>query len=444
MDFVEEIGRLSGVFSARSWIPRDLGPVTDRGHEAPLSRLRVRRRAIESVWHRVEGLYRSGVNPGIQLCVRYRGEVALDRAIGHARGNAPHDPRDGPKIEMKTDTPVNVFSAAKAITAMVVHKLDEQNRLHLDDRVCEFIPGFERHGKGSITIRHLLAHRAGIPNVPPESMNLELLSDPERLVQLLCDSRPRMRPGRLLAYHAVTGGFLLAEIVRRATGSSIREVLESEIRTPLGLRWLHYGVDSEDLDRVALNAATGPPIPPPLSWILDRALGAPLPEVVELSNDPRFLTGLVPSANLITTARDIATFYQCLLDEGELGGVRVFEPRTLHHAIDEQSAWELDLTLMLPIGYSLGFMLGNQYLSPFGWNHPRAFGHLGLSNVFCWADPERELVVSLITTGKPVASLHMIPLVQLIAEIHDCFPPVRRRSARAASSRLVGRSLSLV
>jgi CubicO group peptidase (beta-lactamase class C family) len=251
---------------------------------------------------------------------------------------------------------------------------------------------------------------------------------------MLCDARPRTRPGRLLAYHAVTGGFLLAEVVRRATGSSLPEVLEGEIRDPLGLRWLQYGVKPEDVDKVALNAVTGPPAPPPLSWILGRALGAPLPEVVALSNDPRFLTGLIPSANVVSTAADMATFFQCLLSEGEFDGVRIFEPRTLHHAIDEQSAWEFDLTLMLPIGYSLGFMLGNHYLSPFGWNHPRAFGHLGLSNVFCWADPERELVVSLLTTGKPIASLHILALARLFSEVHECFPKIRHRARRDVSS----------
>jgi CubicO group peptidase (beta-lactamase class C family) len=333
---------------------------------------------------------------------------------------------------MTTDTPVNLFSAAKAITAMVIHKLDEQGVLHLDDRVSETIPEFARHGKERITLRHVLAHRAGIPNLPPDSMNLELLAEPDRMLEILCDSKPISPPGRLLAYHAVTGGFVLAEVVRRVTGCSIREVLAKEIREPLGLRWLHYGVEPEDLDRVALNALTGPPIPPPLSALLERALGAEYPKVVELSNEPRFLTGLIPSANIFTTAHDTARFYQCLLNEGELDGVRVFEPRTIQHAIDEQSAWEIDLTLMLPIAYSTGFMLGSRGLSLYGWNHPLAFGHLGLSNVFCWADPERDLVVSLLTTGKPIMSLAILRLVQLVSAIHDHFPVAPLPYSRAS------------
>jgi CubicO group peptidase (beta-lactamase class C family) len=165
-------------------------------------------------------------------------------------------------------------------------------------------------------------------------------------------------------------------------------------------------------------------VPAPLAALLKRALGADLETIVELSNDPRFLTGLIPSANVISTARDVGRFYQCLLNGGELDGVRILHPRTIHHAIDEQNAWEIDLTLGLPIAYSPGFMLGNQYLSLYGWKHPRAFGHIGLSNVFCWADPERELVVALLTTGKPILSLHALRLAQLISEIHERFPVI--------------------
>jgi len=83
----------------------------------------------------------------------------------------------------------------------------------------------------------------------------------------------------------------------------------------------------------------------------------------------------------------------------------------------------------MPIAYGNGFMLGNDSLSLFGWQHPNAFGHLGLSNVICWADPDRELAVALLTTGKPIVSLHTVRLAQLVSEIHEAFP-VRHQSLR--------------
>jgi CubicO group peptidase (beta-lactamase class C family) len=347
--------------------------------------------------------------------------VVLHRAIGHASGNAPADPEGAPKVLATPATPFNIFSASKAVTAMVIHKLDEKGMLRLEDRVSDFIPAFGRHGKDRITLHHLLAHRAGIPNLPPEAIDLDLLGRPERVIEILCDARPRTRPGRMLAYHAVSGGFVLAEVVRQVCGQDIRRVLEKEILEPLRFRWMRYGVTREDLPRVAVNAFTGLPVPPPLTQILRNALGTTLTHAVELSNDPRFLLGTIPSANVVTTAYELAAFFQCLLNEGELDGVRVFDPRTIHRATSEQSWWEIDFTLGLPIRYGLGFMLGGA-LSPFGVDNPAAFGHLGLSNVIGWADPEREISVALLNSGKPVWSAHMVPLAQLLVEIGRAFP----------------------
>ena len=440
MDPLEWIARAPLPLLARCRIPRDLGEVTRIGVEASPRQARTTRAELDRLWGIVQALYRTGVYPGLQVCVRRRGHVVLSRALGHAAGNAPDDPPDTPKVPMELDTPVNIFSASKAITAMVIHKLDEEHALHVDDRVCDFIPDFRRHGKSRITIRHLLAHRAGIPNLPPEAIDLELLARPERVNRILCEARVRTRPGRLLAYHAITGGFVLAEVVRRATGQDIREVLREKIAEPLGLRWMSYGVAPNDVDRVARNAFTGPPVPPPLSWLLARALGIGLQEVVHLTNDPRFLTGIVPSANVMTNAEELTAFYQCLLDEGEYEGVRVFEPRTVRHATAEESFWELDLTLGMPLRYGLGFMLGGKRFSLFGTDNPHAFGHVGFTNVFSWADPERQLAVALVTTGKPVISLHAIRLVQFLGGVNGAFPKIAAPRRARSEARTRGRS----
>ena len=67
-------------------------------------------------------------------------------------------------------------------------------------------------------------------------------------------------------------------------------------------------------------------------------------------------------------------------------------------------------------------MLGTSTLGVTGWNHPNAFGHLGLSNIFTWADPDRELVVALLTTGKPVLGTHLLAVPRFISAIHESFP----------------------
>jgi CubicO group peptidase (beta-lactamase class C family) len=407
---------------ARCSVPRDLTEVTSIGDEEPVRGTGVSRAAIDTVWRRVEDFYRTGVHPAVQICIRRSGKVVLNRTLGHAFGNAPEDGPDTPKCLATNETPFCLYSAAKMNTAMVIHKLDEQRVLHLEDRVCEYVPEFGRHGKQWITLRHLLSHRAGIPNLSPDSIDLDLLAHPDRVLDVLCEAETSSRPGRLLAYHAISSGFVLGEVVRRATGRSIRDVMAKAICEPLGFRWMNYGVAAKDIKKVAVNAFTGPPVPFPFAQILRRALGASVREVVELSNDPRFLRGIVPSANVYATAEELSAFYQCLLDGGELNGVRIFDPRTIHHATAEQSYREIDLTLGLPIRYGLGPMLGDDPIGLFGPRTPHAFGHIGFTNIWSWADPERALAVALLTSGKPVLSVHGIRLLQLMFEINRAFP----------------------
>jgi len=384
------------------------------------------RHGVAAIWSAVERLYQTGIHPAIQLCVRRRGRIVLDRAIGHASGNGPDDPIDAPKTPVTPDTPFNIYSASKAVTAMVVHLLDQRNVLRLDDPVCEYIPEFGAHGKQAITIRHLLTHRAGIPNLPPAAMNLDYLQQPQQIVGLLCAAKPTSRPGRELAYHAMSGGFVLGEVVERVTGKSIRAVLDAEIRQPLGCRWMSYGVQRRDLKRVALSYFTGPPPLPPLSTILDRALGVPFREAVALSNDARFLTGVIPSGNVIATANELSRFYQLLLNGGEVDGVRIFEPRTIRRATLEQSYLEIDFTLGLPFRYAMGFMLGGEWLSLYGPDTPHAFGHLGFTNIVSWADPDRQVAGTLMTSGKPL----------LYPEIYYCWDIMRQTGLACPKEKL--------
>lgn len=421
MDPLELLTRFPTPFLARIRVPRDLDAVTRVGRET-LRGTGVTHEARERVWEAVRALYRTGVHPAIQVCIRRRGRVVLHRALGHASGNGPEDPPRAPKTPVELDTPFLLFSASKAVTAMLVHKLDEKGALRLDDRVSSYIPHFRGHGKEWITIRHLLAHRAGIPSLPPEAMHLDWLTDPARIVARIAEEKPRSRPGQVLAYHAVSGGFVLGEVARVAAGEEVNTFLEREIAAPLGLRWMRYGVRPGEEERVARNAATGLPPPAPLAFLLRRALGASLREVVAMSNDPRFLRGVVPAANVVCTAEELAAFYQCLLDEGAGPEGPVFEPRTVHHATAEHAYREFDLTLGVPLRYGLGLMLGDDPVGLFGLRTPRAFGHIGLTNIFGWADPERELAVAILTSGKPVLSLHAIRLVGLLLAVGGAFP----------------------
>jgi CubicO group peptidase (beta-lactamase class C family) len=418
---VSLIDNAVGVASRRCWVPSDLSSVTSFGSEVGSDV------GAEQIWTHVESLYRSGMHPGIQVCIRHHGDVVVNRAIGYARGNLPGRwvDRDSAPA-MTVDTPVNLFSAAKAVSAMVMHKLEELGAFGLDDPVADHVPGFERHGKGDITIRHLLTHRAGIAAWPAEAFDLDLLADHDRIVDVICDLRPSAGPGGASAYHAVSGGFVMEAVARNTAGRSMRDVLAEEIKQPLGLDWLDFGVTPDDAASVAHNVETGFLPGPVVDLFIKRVLGKPWGRILRMSNDTRFLTSVIPSGNVIVTASDIAAFYQCLLDGGALDGTRVFDEDTVARAVSsDRDGLEIDRMLAIPIRYSSGFMLGSETVSLYGWNHPRAFGHLGMSNLFTWADPDRALVVAILTTGKPVLGPHLPALVQLITGIHEVFPELR-------------------
>lgn len=388
------------------------------GHaETPPEDVGLRRNAVDKIWTAAERMYETGQYPSVGVCVRRSGNVILDRAIGHTRGNGVDDP---PATALRRATPSslhNLFSASKMVTAMLIHLLDERRQIHLDDPVCEYIPEFGTHGKEWITIRHVLTHRAGIPNIPPEHAKPTLVSDPDYVMELLCNAKPVWRPGRRFGYHALTGGFVLQEVLQRVTGRGIQEFLQTEISKKLGLDHFRYGVAPERLDEVALNTFTGIPLLPPASTIFRKVIGLPLREAIVASNSTDFLTGIVPAGNIVTTAEQATRFMEMLLRGGEYEGVQIFDPRTVARAVAEQVYLELDATMGFPVRYSLGFMLGSKYVSLYGRQSSRAFGHMGFTNVMLWADPERDISACIMSNGKPIISPGSVRWLGLIGAI---------------------------
>jgi CubicO group peptidase (beta-lactamase class C family) len=288
---------------------------------------------------------------------------------------------------------------------MLVHLLAQRDLLHVDEPVATFIPEFGRKRKQRITIRDLLTHRGGIPGVPPGVVDLDVLQEPERILQMIYDVEPTYEPGRVPAYHAVTSGFIFAELIRRVSGLGIREFLQAEISEPLGMNHFNYGVPPERLEDVAIDAYTGPKLYWPLKDIFRKALGISVERLIELSNDPRFRTAVVPSANLIGSADDICRFFELLVSGGTFGGKRIFSTTTVRRAIAPQTSWQVDRIILLPMSYSMGFMLGTDPVGLYGVWCGKAFGHIGLSNILAWADPQRDLAVAFMSSGKPFFAL---------------------------------------
>ena len=405
-------------------IPDELEPIISIADEADPEPLGLPRQTVERIWEAAVDLYRSGVHPALTLCLRRHGRVVLDRAIGHARGNGPGDPPQAPKVLATPETPYCVYSTSKAFTAMVIHRLVEEGALALEDRIADYIPEYARHGKGETTIGHVLSHRAGVPTLPAETFDLDRIGDREFLCAAIANAKPFVKPGTYLAYHAVSGGFILGEVVQRATGQTVRDVLRERFLEPLGFAWSNYGVPGGAVSQVGRDYATGPRLLPPVSNLARRVLGGPIEHVVKTSGDPRFLTAIVPSANIVTTAHELSRFFEIFRCGGELDGVRVMHASTLETALTEQSRLELDLSLVFPSRFSYGLMLGAKLLSLYGRDTDAAFGHLGLINIMGWADPERGISGGLITSGKALIYPEVHRFYGLMQRIASTVPKI--------------------
>lgn len=358
--------------------------------------------AVERIWGAARHWYAAGMHPAIQVCLRHNGAVVLNRAIGHGWGNAPTDSPDAEKVPVGTDTPFCAYSAAKAITVTVLHMLIERGVLGLDDRVCDYLPGYTSHGKDRTTIRHVLTHSAGVPIPTGPRPDLNRADDSEYAREQLSQLRPLYPPGLIHIYHALTWGPLTREIVSAATGKNIRDVLAEEILDPLGFRWTNYGVAPEDVPLVAPSHATGRQLPAPVAAIFRKAIGGSVHEIIPVTNTPFFLTTVVPSSNTVSTADELSRFAEIWRRGGELDGVRVLRPETLRAATTQCRRLRPDIaTGLVPLRWGTGYMLGSERFGPFGRHAPAAFGHTGLVNVAVWADPERDLAAGIISSGKP-------------------------------------------
>ncbi|BBU20487.1 penicillin-binding protein, beta-lactamase class C [Mycobacterium xenopi] len=400
-------------------MPADLDAVTAVGEEDHSG---IDAAAVERIWQAVRHWYQAGMHPAIQLCLRHNGKVILNRAIGHGWGNAPTDPPDAEKIPVTPQTPFCVYSAAKAITSTVVHMLAERGYFSLDDRVCQYLPTYTSHGKDRTTIRHVMTHSAGVPFAPKRRPDVTRVDDSDYARQQLGELRPLHRPGLVHIYHGLTWGPLIREIVSAATGKNIRDILAAEILDPLGFRWTNYGVAPQDVPLVAPSQATGRPLPAPIAAAFRKAIGGTVHQIIPYTNRPEFLTCVLPSSNTVSTADELSRFAEMLRRGGELDGVRILQPDTLHAAVAECRRLRPDIASGgMPMRWGTGYMLGSKRFGPFGRNAPAAFGHTGLVNVAVWADPQRNLAAGLISSGKPgrdpEAKRYVAVLDRITAEI---------------------------
>ncbi len=310
-----------------------------------------------------------------QLCVMRRGTVVLERSFG-----------------CSPDSLFLVYAATKPVAALAVHALAERGLIGLDEPVAAYWPRFAQYGKGGVTVRHVLQHRAGVPVGRGIVRTMRTAGDWERSVRDLEQSRPKWPGGKVAAYHFMSFGFILGELVQRVTGRSFRDFVTSELFAPLGLNDLHMGLPDNAWDR-HVPARAAHPSEWPNQW---------------MSNRRGYRQAVIPSAGLSGTAAQMARFYQMLMEGGSLDGVRVLRPETLAEARKPSNDGGIDASLKRPVRWSHGFMLGGPSPEPRdlsnvlgGTSDASAFGHAGTTSSVVWADPTRELVFSYLSNIQP-------------------------------------------
>jgi CubicO group peptidase (beta-lactamase class C family) len=295
------------------------------------------------------------------------------------------------------DTIVNVFSVSKALCAIAAMRLVERGALKLDAPVSSVWPEFSANGKQNVTIRMLLSHRAGLPALR-EPLEDGAMLDWRRMTEALGAERPWWEPGSAHGYHVNTYGFLVGEIVRRASGRSIGQFLREEVTGPLGAD-LHIGLPSNEHARVAEFAWPGNPSRPEVKTERD------LMRWNTYWNPPGFSGGgwvntkawreaELPSTNGHGNARAIARVYSALAAGGAIDGIRILSKESLAEATREHSAGD-DLIAQRPSRFGLGFQL-TQAERPLGPNKG-GFGHFGAGGSLGFCDPEAGVAFGYVT-----------------------------------------------
>ncbi|MFL4495246.1 serine hydrolase domain-containing protein [Streptomyces sp. VTCC 41912] len=343
---------------------------------------------------------------GAAVAVYRDGRKVVDLWGGTKDGDA--EPGDATAVPWEPGTAQIVRSATKGIAATVPLLLHQRGQLDLDAPVGTYWPEFKAAGKDRVLVRHLLAHRAGVPALDTPltpAQAIDGVSGPAAVAA----QAPAWTPGTDHGYHAQTYSWLLGELVLRVTGRTLGTWVADEISRPLGLD-LWIGLPDEARPRVGrLTRVEAPPRPAsaglrarPKKSVTDayadptsltsRAFAAISPAPDE--NADAYRAAELPASAGIATAPALARAYAALIGPVD-DHPRLFAPATLTLARTEESAGP-DRTLLVATRFGLGFMLHGPSSPLLG---PGSFGHPGRGGALAFADPERGIAFGYVTNG---------------------------------------------
>jgi CubicO group peptidase (beta-lactamase class C family) len=348
---------------------------------------------------------------GAAVCVYHRGERVVDIWAG----------TKNPGEDWESDTMALSFSTTKGVMATMVHTLVDRGLLDYDDPVAKYWPEFAQSGKGAMTVRQILSHQAGLYPIRSLIEHAERMFDWDFMTTTLAAATPARKAG-VPGYHGLTYGWLVGELIRRVTGTSLKEAMRTLLIEPLALDGVFLGAPVEARGRMA--TLIRPTFKPPTFWSrmrgwavrmlcavfgLDPALAkeALLPHGSrEVYFSERMLDAEVPAMNGVFTARSLARMYAMLAGGGQIEGKRFLSEETLRRATQVQSR-RLDAVVGFPMRWRLGYHLVGTTRGIL----PNAFGHFGYGGSGAWADPDRDLSLAMTlnrVAGTPFGDMRMV------------------------------------
>ena len=323
----------------------------------------------------MQGIER-GLHTGCQIYVSRYGNVLADVGLGESL----------PGVPMTPDT-INLWlSSGKPLTVVLILQAWERGELRLDDRVTRFLPEFAQHGKGSMTIRHLLTHTGGFRHVDTGWPNVSW----DESIRRICDAplEADWIIGRTAGYHTASSWFILGEILQRIEGHPYAQILRDRLLQPLHMNDTWAALPPEQ------HAAYGDRI----GGLFAREQGGL--QVLDWNSAARAATPS-PGSNTRGPIRELGWFYEMLLNEGAGQGGRLLSPQSVAAMTARHRVGEFDLTLGHIIDFGLGVIIDSNHYGaatvPYGYGphcSPRAFGHGGAQSSQGWCDPETGLVVA--------------------------------------------------
>ncbi|MFJ6984421.1 MULTISPECIES: serine hydrolase domain-containing protein [unclassified Streptomyces] len=320
-----------------------------------------------------------------QLCAYVHGRRVVDLWAGESGDAGGGDALYG------------VYSSSKGAAHLVVALLVQDGTLELDRRVTYYWPEFGSEGKGALTLRELLAHRAGVVGTDTGFSRQEVADD-RMMAERLADQRPFWRPGGAFGYHALVIGALTGEVVRRATGRTLQEVYEERVRAPYGLD-LFLGLPARHEPRFRTTQAMAPT--PPQQALLDAVPdgphslaavafnrhGAEPTDIETFPNDPLVRAKGPASAGGVASARGLAGLYAAAI--GELDGKAPLLKEDTAAEFAQLHSVGYDLVARAHKAFGLGFQAIADCWYPF--LGAGAFGHSGAAGSQAFADPRSGL-----------------------------------------------------